>query len=100
MVSSTHRCGNLLDLVFVNDEKLISEVKIAPAPVRSDHACLLFNVHAPAKDSSELSPSLDFANADHEAIVDGLLRLPCETVAANFEIDIDAFYGYFPDTVG
>ena len=48
--------GNILDLVFTEDEGLVEEVKVLSPLGKSDHACILFNclVNAPVTESKRV----------------------------------------------
>lgn len=52
--SPTHRGGNLIDLVFTNDEDLISEIIVSPAPIKTNRSMLCFVIYC--ESSAKVQP--------------------------------------------
>ena len=101
----THRSGNILDLLLVNNDDLVPLLNIIraekeiPAPVKSDHAGVSFDVYMPFRCSNELLPSRDFQSADYDSIIDHLLLIPWETIAADSGGDVNVLSVHFSDVL-
>ena len=84
LVVEPTRGADTLDLLFVNDDDLVSEVSIVSSPVYSDHEAVSFSLSPYPEPSHVAADFLDFCNADFDAINTNLLLtswdlmfLPC-----------------------
>ena len=85
--SNKHK--NLLDLVFVNDPDLYSEVVELPAEFNTDHIVLTFSRNLSKVKKPKFSRSVfNFKNADFEQLRSHLNVLPlCEVVSNSTDVD-------------
>ncbi|XP_018497187.1 uncharacterized protein LOC108865037 [Galendromus occidentalis] len=90
----THRSGNIIDLVLTNDEDILGDIAVLPAPIKSDHYLLSFKLTLTTSNASSLRQSFDFKKGDYDAITDHLLAVPWPGVADSVHGDVDALYDF------
>lgn len=90
--SSTHRAGNILDLVFCNDDS-VDDLELCNGPFRSDHRLIkikLVSESFPLKNSERLN----FEKTDYDEVILNLSTTSWETFFRTC-LDLDDMYDKF-----
>ena len=77
---------DILDLIFSNEEGMVTNLNYLPGIGLSDHICIQFTVQCYSEERQEATPKPDYNRADFQGVIASLERVNWRDLLEDVEV--------------